>query len=364
MNRKKLDRKEILKWLKLEDEFCLEELWRVADDVRNRYVGKDVHLRGLVEISNYCKNNCYYCGIRVGNNKVVRYRLTRQEIFECARRCVELGYGTIVMQGGEDEGIGADWLAEVIREIKLRTDLAVTLSLGSRDVEELELWRRAGADRYLIRFETSNAELFSIIHKGNVRKREISERISLIRILQDLGYEVGSGVLIGLPGQSYESLADDIELMCALDLDMIGVGPYIAHHDTPLYYQSEELKLGYGVQVPNTELMAYKVIALLRILCPLTNIPSTTAIATLNRKSGRQLGLSRGANVIMPNLTPMKYRRLYEIYPNKACLLEADDFDRLLRKQIASIGRRVGVGRGDSKNKFYRESKQCLQVWN
>ncbi len=359
-----MKREEIIRWLRLDDESRLECLWRIADDIRSRCVGDEVYLRGLIEISNYCKNNCLYCGIRAGNTKVSRYRLSAEEILECAEKCVELRYGTIVMQGGEDAGIKAEWLAEIIREIKLRTNLAVTLSLGNRSVEELFLWKQAGADRYLIRFETSDCELFSKIHRGNVKKGDIGERINIICQLREIGYEIGSGVMIGLPGQSYASLARDIELMCELDLDMIGIGPYIPHPDTPLYFEMREMMLPEGEQVPNTELMSYKVMALIRKFQPFANIPSTTAIATLNGDAGRQLGLMRGANVIMPNLTPMKYRRFYEIYPNKACLFEADDFDRIIKNQINSIGRKVGVGRGDSRNKLYREKEKCLRIWS
>ncbi len=359
-----MDRNEILNWLRESREEKLSELWRMADDVRFRCVGDEVYLRGLAEISNYCMNNCCYCGIRAGNKNVVRYRLTREEIFCCVDRCIRFGYGTIVMQAGEDEGISGDWLADIIREIKERTDLAVTLSLGDRGRRDLELWKAAGADRYLIRFETSDAKLFERVHKGNIRKGSLEDRLRVIRLLRELGYEVGSGVLIGLPGQSYESLADDIELICELDLDMIGVGPYIAHRDSSLHFGSDDNMCCDFEQVPNSDLMAYKMISLLRILCPFANIPSTTAIATVNKENGRQLGLMRGANVIMPNVTPMRYRELYSIYPGKACLLEAEEFDRVLRCQIYSIGRKIGVGRGDSRHKILREERRCLQVWN
>ncbi len=341
-----MDRAEILAWLREDRPERLEELWAAADKVRRENVGDEVHLRGLIEISNYCVRRCAYCGLSAaGEAGVARYRMTRDEVLGCARKAVAFGYGTVVMQAGEDYGIETAWMSELIRAIKAETPLAVTLSLGERPDADLAAWRQAGADRYLLRFETSDPELYARIHPplpGRPR-----DRMAILRTLQALGYEAGSGVMIGIPGQTYEILAADIEWFRALDLDMIGVGPYIPHPATPLGRGEASPAAPPGRQVPNSELMTYKVIALARLVCPEANIPSTTALATINKETGRELGLSRGANVVMPNLTPPAYRVLYEIYPSKACINEtAEQCQLCLEGRIHSIGRRVGSGQG------------------
>ncbi len=337
---------DILRWLREEDPVRLEELFAEADRVRHENVGDAVHLRGLIEISNICCRRCAYCGIRVDNPAVERYRLSREEIMNCVREAVAYGYGTAVMQAGEDYGIGREWLAGIIAEIKRTTPLAVTLSLGERPDEDLAAWRAAGADRYLLRFETSDPALYAIIHPPAPGKAP-TDRIAILRRLQELGYEAGSGVMIGIPGQSYRSLAHDIATFAALDLDMIGVGPYLPHPETPLGSRAVAPAIDPAEQVPNSEAMTYKVLALTRLACPQANIPSTTALATLNTVSGRELGLQRGANVVMPNLTPPQYRVLYEIYPAKACISEtAEQCQRCLEGRIRAIGRQVGQGQG------------------
>lgn len=348
-----LTRDEIVRWLRETDETRLADLWQAADNTRQQNVGGDVHLRGLIELSNYCIRLCAYCGLRAPNQGVTRYRMTGEEVMDCARQAVAFGYGTVVLQSGEDPGIGGDWMADLIRRIKSETSLAVTLSLGERSDEDLVRWREAGADRYLLRFETSNPALYERIHPP--RPGTQSDRLSILRRLRGLGFEVGSGVMIGIPGQSYDDLAKDIELFGELDLDMIGVGPYLMHPDTPLSDPEFCPLLPADDQVPSNELMTYKVISLARLVCPKANIPSTTALATVNQRNGRELGLVRGANVVMPNLTPPKYRVHYEIYPNKACIREtADGCHTCLQARIASLGREVGAGRGDSPNRLRR----------
>jgi len=347
-----MTRDEIITWLREERAPMLETLWRLADGVRRENVGDEVHLRGLVEISNHCVRQCAYCGLRAGNTALARYRMSGEEILACANEAAELGYGTVVMQSGEDYGLDAGWLAEVVRRVKRETQLAATLSFGERPDADLRLWREAGADRYLLRFETSNMELYERIHPALGGRK--SDRFEIIRTLKRLGYETGSGVMIGIPGQTYEDLAGDIEAFRDLDLEMAGVGPYIPHPETPLG-RGRFPRAAEGAEVPNSELMTYKVIALTRITCPQANIPSTTALATLNIAFGRELGLMRGANVVMPNLTPAKYRPLYEIYPAKACTRETEaDSGGGIRERIASIGRTVGTGRGDSPKKAGR----------
>lgn len=342
-----MDSTAITAWLRETDDTRLEQLWHEADKVRQEHVGPQVHLRGLIEISNYCVRQCGYCGLRAGNTALERYRMSEAEIMDCAEKAVAFGYGTVVMQAGEDYGLTTEWLSTIIRRIKAETPLAVTLSLGERPPEDLHAWRHAGADRYLLRFETSDKTLYQRIHPS--RPGQQYDRLEVLAQLKELGYEVGSGVMIGIPGQSYETLAEDINLFRTLDLDMVGVGPFIAHPGTPLGLPPQGLDtLPQQDQVPETELMAYKVIALTRLVCPQANIPSTTALATINTATGRELGLSRGANVVMPNLTPVKYRNLYEIYPGKACINEtAQQCQRCLRGRIASLGRTVGTGRGD-----------------
>lgn len=347
MSEAQISRDDILRWLREEDSARLAELWQLADEVRRQQVGDAVHLRGLVEIGNYCTRLCAYCGLRATGKGFERYRMTADEILASAQDAKRYGYGTVVMQSGEDYGFSAEWIAGVVRQIK-QAGLAVTLSLGERPDEDLAAWREAGADRYLLRFETSDAELYARIHPSRDGKPSYPEdRLGKLRVLRGLGYETGSGVMIGIPGQTYESLAADIALFGQLDLDMVGVGPYIMHPDTPLGRGEVELPDVGDQQVPNSELLGYKVVALTRLVCPEANIPSTTALATLNYEQGRELGLMRGANVVMPNITSAAYRYLYQIYPAKACIQEsAEDFHSAIHQRIAAIGRTVGQGPG------------------
>jgi biotin synthase len=338
----RLTHEEILGWLRETNSHALERLFAQADETRHAHVGDAVHLRGLIEISSYCVRQCHYCGLRAARS-VPRYRMTREEILACAHKAVQLGFGTAVLQAGEDFGIQAEWLAEVIRTIKAETRLAVTLSLGERLPEELRLWREAGADRYLLRFETSDPALYAAIHPR--RGAAPSDRVAMLRELRDLGYEIGSGVMVGIPGQTFEMLARDIELFEELDLDMVGIGPFLAHPDTPL---GAEPGCGAGSdQVPSSEWMVLKTVALTRLVCPEANLPSTTALATINTVDGREHGLESGANVFMPVLTPAPYRQMYEIYPGKACVDEdATQCNSCLRQRIERLGRYVGRGPG------------------
>jgi biotin synthase len=341
----KLTKNEILGWLRETDPQRLEELWRRADETRRTHVGDAVHLRGLVEISNFCARQCMYCGLRAGNVNLARYRMLADEIFQAAQQAVKFGYGTVVLQGGEDYGITTSWMTDIIRRIKNETPLAVTLSLGERPEKDLSAWHAAGADRYLLRFETSDRNLFDEIHPPLGNRQ--SDRLAILRQLKKIGYEVGSGVMVGIPGQTYASLANDIAIFRELDLDMIGIGPFIPHPATPLGNGMRFFPSVNGEQVPNTELMVYKAVALTRLARPDANIPATTALATINKKNGRELGLQRGANVFMPNLTPLKYRCLYEIYPAKACISETGDAcNSCLSVRIRGIGRHIGRGSG------------------
>ena len=337
---------EVLSWLRQTDPAALADLYGEADRIRRKHVGDEVHLRGLVEISNICSRLCGYCGLRAPNRALGRYRMSGTEIVGAALQAEALGYGTVVLQAGEDsEALPANWIADLLCTIRSRTKLAITLSLGERSPSELALWREAGADRYLLRFETSDPELYRLIHPP--RRGEASDRIALLRVLRKLGYEAGSGVMVGIPGQTYESLAGDLLLFRELDLEMIGIGPFLPYPATPLGSGRWRREIPASEQAPNSEEMVYKMVALTRILRPDANIPSTTALATINTKNGRERGVMRGANVVMPNLTPVAYRKLYEIYPNKACIAEQSTAcNGCLRARIRAIGRVPGQGPG------------------
>ena len=364
-----LTENDIVAWLREEDPQKLEDLFRKADALRRQHVGDAVHLRGLVEISNICRRNCLYCGVRASRSNIKRYRLAAEEVLAGARLAAEFGYGTVVIQGGEDFSLDASFVADLVREIK-KLDLAVTLSLGERPESDWRLWREAGADRYLIRFETSNRALFDVIHPraGKNDSFGFDGRLGSLLTLRRIGYEIGSGVMIGIPGQSYRDLARDLILFQMLDLDMIGTGPYLPHPETPLGRAAlalaaapdatlaEKRKLAadagfdYPVpedQVPSSNLMAFKVIALTRLLLPDSNIPSTTAIATNDALHGRVTGLLSGANVVMPNLSPTEYRAMYEIYPNKSATFDSpEETHRKAIEQIREAHRTPGTGPG------------------
>jgi biotin synthase len=344
-----LSREALEHWLRETDESKLEALWSAADETRRRSVGDAVHLRGLVEISNYCVRGCTYCGIRAANRGVQRYRVSADVVLDCARKAVAFGYGTLVMQSGEDYGIERDWMARVIRRIRSETTIsAITLSLGERPDEDLAAWREAGADRYLLRFETSGEALYRHIHPDLPGK--VSDRMAILRRLQELGYEAGTGIMVGIPGQTHASIADDIDLFRGMDMDMIGLGPYLPHPATPLGAEFER-RAAEGDwppdQAPNTELMTCKVLALTRLARPDANLPATTALSLINRQGGRVHALERGANVVMPNLTPIEERKRYEIYPEKAAVHEtAEAINDSIMALLASLGRTIGTGAG------------------
>lgn len=342
-----MNRDDILNWLLETDEARLAGLWAEADAVREAHVGMAVHLRGLIEVSNHCVRKCAYCGIAACAPQVQRYRMAADEILECAQRAREFGFGTVVMQAGEDRGLTLEFMAEVIRTIKARTGLAITLSLGERGEDELRAWKEAGADRYLLRFETTDPELYRDIHPA--LPGTVSDRIQQLLAMRRIGFEIGTGVMVGIPGQTWETLAEDIWTFRDFDMDMIGIGPYLPCPGTPLDGElGESLKRRAGArQVPGDELTTLKTLALTRLLCPDTNIPSTTALATIDPAAGRANGLTRGANVVMPNLTPPKYRELYQIYPGKAGLHETADITRTkIEGQIRALGRSIGRGPG------------------
>lgn len=319
--------------LKAQGKAC-EAIYMAADAARARTVGNDVHLRGIIEFSNVCKNHCWYCGIRCDNDHLERYRMPEDEIVETAKNALRWGCGTVVLQSGEDPFYTADVLVRLLRRIKTETALAVTLSVGVRTRDELAALREAGCDRYLLRFETTSNALFSAMHPDE----SFEHRIRCLSDLRELGYQVGSGFMIGLPGGTPEMIANDILFATRLKLDMIGCGPFLSHPDTPL---AEKPLL-------DDRSVYYKTIALLRLLNPDAHIPATTAFDALE-PDGRNLVLRRGANVFMPNVTPGKYRRLYQLYPNKPCVDEEGAACAIcVRGRLAQLERPLGTGPGHS----------------
>lgn len=327
-------REDLVSLLGIGDKEGLARLYCKADLIRKKSVGDEVHLRGLIEFSNYCRKNCRYCGIRRDNRKINRYRMSLGEIIETAVTAERLGYKTVVLQSGEDLFYTVEKLVDLIKQIKQNSDLAITLSIGERSREEYQKMYEAGADRFLLRFETSQRELYQRLHPDSVYE----ERLAILNWLKEIGYQVGSGVMIGLPGQTLEDLALDILKFKELDLDMVGVGPYICHEDTPLAGN------------PNGSVeLTFKVIALTRIIVPYAHIPATTALATLRQAGGREKALQLGANVIMPNVTPVKYRAMYELYPDKICVGEdAGQCQDYISGRMHSLGRFIGRGHGHS----------------
>ena len=337
-----MSKTEVETWLRETDPEKLAWLWSMADTTRLRHVGNTVHFRGLLEVSNYCVRRCTYCGINQDCNKVARYRMSEKEIMASVQKILESGCDTVVMQAGEDYGLTRDFIAKIIQNIKNATSLAVTLSLGERSYQDLAAWKKAGVDRYLLRFETSDQELYRRIHPALVMTELPLQRLELLQKLHDLGYEVGSGVMVGIPGQTYQTLANDIDYFHKLKLSMIGIGPYIVAPETALGRGIVKIT-DVGVdQIPATELMTLKAVALARLICPTANIPSTTALATIGGSNGRELALQRGANVVMPNLTPKKYRQKYAIYPNKSGIDATVDNSMIkFRERIKLLGREI-----------------------
>lgn len=302
-----------------------ETLFKAADKVRKEFVGDEIHLRGLIEFSNICKRNCFYCGLRCENKNVERFRLSKEKIVTLAKNAAEKGYKTIVLQSGEDPYFTVEKLADVVSEIK-KLDVAITLSVGEMKEKDYRLLKEAGADRFLLRIETTNPVLYEKFHP----KMSLKERISCLKTLKKLGYETGTGVLVGLPLQTLESLADDILFFKELDADMIGLGPLIVNEDTPLK----------GEKNGSLEL-ALKMIAITRLLMPDINIPATTAMETIHPK-GRIMALQAGANVIMPNVGDFIEKKLYNLYPGKANVNDDTDTSKeKITALIKSIGRTV-----------------------
>ena len=321
-------KKEIIDLLK--DDTQNQWLFSYADNVRKQYVGDRVHLRGLIEFSNICKCHCKYCGLRCEKKTVERYRIMPDDIMLHAQRAVQMGYKTIVLQSGEDSYFTRDVMCKLIENIKT-LDVALTLSIGEKSYDDLKAYKQSGADRYLIRIETTDKNLYKKMHPY----MDFEKRMQCLKDLKKLGYETGSGCLVGLPEQTVESLADDILFFKELDADMIGIGPFIPHPDTPLKDCAQ-----------GNFILALKVMAIVRIMLKNINIPATTAMETLN-PNGRLIALQSGANVVMPNVTSTEYRAKYEIYPDKICINDQPSKCRnCIETKIKSIGREIAKDYG------------------
>ena len=320
----------------LENDSLDEELYIEADRVRKEKYGIDVYIRGLIEFTNYCKNNCYYCGLRAENKEIERYRLSKEDILNCCNEGYRLGYRTFVLQGGEDLFYTDEKICDIISSIKnLHGDVAVTLSIGEKNEESYLAYKKAGADRYLLRHETANENHYSKLHPQNM---SLENRKNCLKTLKKLGYQVGSGFMVGSPFQTTENIIEDIRFLQELSPDMIGIGPYITHHNTPFKNQKNgSLKL------------TLKLLSILRLMFPYVLLPATTALGTIS-PNGRELGLKAGANVVMPNLSPKSVRKKYEIYENKICTgEESAQCRRCLEKRIESVGYKITIAKGDVK---------------
>ncbi|MCX8110072.1 MAG: [FeFe] hydrogenase H-cluster radical SAM maturase HydE [Syntrophorhabdaceae bacterium] len=327
----------VLSLLKSEGE-DLKRLYEDADKLRQRYMGDEVYIRGIIEFSNICANDCLYCGIRASNHNVKRYTMTPEEIINTAKT-IESKHSatTVVLQSGETPSLTDHEIGKLIERIKRETSLAVTLSVGNRSEKIYRFWRDCGMDRYLLRFETSDEKLFKRLHPDC----SFGERIDCLYALKEIGVQTGSGFMIGLPSETLETLAENILLCRDLELDMIGIGPFIPHPDTPLGDQ----KNAYD---SNKE-MFFKALSVLRIYNPDAHIPATTAFDAVFPENGRAMALKRGANIYMPNYTPLEYRRDYMLYPNKPYVDESTEscVARVI-SLIESLGRKIGKGPGHS----------------
>jgi len=337
-------REDIVRLLGISRKPDLDRLFKTAYGVKEDNAGKKVFLRGLVEISNICEKNCLYCGIRRGNSKAGRYLMKEDEVVAAAEFAMRNGYGSVVLQSGERTDTEfISYADRIIRRIARESDgrLGITLSFGEQTEETYARWLDCGAHRYLLRIETSSPELYASIHPP--QNHLFRRRLDCLKTLGRIGYQVGTGVMIGLPGQTPDNLADDIIFFMDLDIDMVGMGPYIPHADTPLRKHARNFS-------PEKQLdLSLKMIAVLRCCMPDINIASTTALQSL-RNDGRELGLLAGANVVMPNITAMEYRRKYLLYDNKPCIDDSPaDCTACMKMRIESIGEELVLDtRGDS----------------
>lgn len=332
---RELSKEEFVELLDHYDQDTIEILKEEAVRLRKCYYGQDVYLRGLIEFTNICKNNCYYCGIRKDNDQVARYRLTHEEILACCKEGYRLGFRTFVLQGGEDSYYDDERMCAIVRDIRASyPECAITLSLGERSKESYQKLKEAGADRYLLRHETANEDHYKRLHPETM---SLSHRKQCLYDLKMLGYQVGAGFMVGSPYQTNETLAEDLLFLKELNPAMIGIGPFIPHHQTP-----------FGNEAQGSLDKTLLLISILRILLPEALIPATTALGTAHPK-GREMGLEGGANVVMPNLSPVMVRKQYELYDHKICTGEELAQCRgCLERRVDSTGYHIVSARGDS----------------
>ncbi len=350
-NRLQLDKKEIIRLLKTKGEERTQ-LLKKSREIKEKVVGNKVFFRGLIEFSNICSKDCLYCGIRKGNKQVIRYDAKDEEILEACNFAWENQFASVVLQSGEISSPAFVYRIEnLLRKIKKlsNNELGITLSCGEQTRETYLRWKESGAHRYLLRVESSNPDLYYKIHPKN-RIHSFENRIEALHFLKETGYQVGTGVMIGLPFQTYEDLADDILFMQKLDIDMCGMGPFIEHEETPLYTNRNLL-----MSKQKRFDLTLNMIAVLRLVMPDINIAAATALQAID-PTGREKALAVGANVIMPNLTPVNYRKEYQLYENKPCLDEDKELCRnCLEARIEMSGNEIGFGEwGDSKHFFNR----------
>lgn len=351
LQKKSLEKDDLVYLLSLPEGEDLDYLFQYSQKIKEEYIGNNVYFRGLIELSNRCKKNCYYCGIRSGNAHIHRYFVDEDEVLKAVNYAWKKGFGSIVLQSGErNDKDFTETIERLLQKIMKATnnELGITLSLGEQNEETYLRWRDAGAKRYLLRIESSNRELYLKLHP---KDHDYDARLNCLKLLRKLNYQVGTGVMIGLPFQTLENLADDLMFFKELDIDMCGMGPYIEHEDTPLYQYRHQL-----FSKHERFLLSMKMVALLRITMKNVNIAATTAMQTLD-KEGREKSLKIGSNVIMPNLTPLKYRDDYLLYEDKPSQSEtADETVLLLEKQIIAAGCRVAYfEHGDSLHFAQRE---------
>ncbi len=333
LNKTELSKEEIVYLLELEKKEDIQKLFNKADEIRSKHCGDEVHLRGVIEFSNYCSQHCMYCGLREENFSIKRYRMTAEEIIETAKHISNLGIKTIVLQSGQDGYYDTDMISFIIYSIKQSTDVAISLSLGERGFDEYKAWKIAGADRYLLKQESTNPKLYSIYHCS----QSLFERLNHIKYLKSIGFQIGSGNIIGLPLQTINDIADDIISLKEFDVDMAAIGPFIPSDFTP--YQNKK---------PGSVELTLKSMAVTRLVLKNVHIPSTTALDTLD-EFGREKGLSVGANVVMPNFTPHPYREQYIIYKNKRGVKDNPDAAyNKLQARIQTIGRKLSNTKGHS----------------
>jgi biotin synthase len=323
-------RDDIIALLKLPSDYS-QDIFATADRVRKQQIGDEVFLRGIIEFSNFCERNCLYCGLRKDNKKLSRYRMSDDEIIATAKQINKTGISTVVLQSGEDSFYRVEIICNLIERIQKETNLIITLSIGERPLDDYKAFQQAGANRYLLKHETSSPDLYKFLRPGC----QLDKRIQCLRTIKHLGFETGTGNMVGLPGQTLEILADDLMVMKILDADMLGIGPFISHPDTPLA----------GIESDDIEL-TLRILAIARLLTRNTNIPATTALATLHPQ-GRLLALQAGANVVMPDFTPEIYKSRYDIYPGKTDTGSAEGIIEELKKDIHSIGRELNYSIGN-----------------